>query len=138
MVAVLVASILVVTASTFLVGVFQNYSRNTRYVEMQRDGAATFQLMGKHLRQASSSRVTASNNVLRIVGTNNVTRSFYRSAGNLFFDPNTAVAGDEMRMVYDRVHAFTVSNDTRAVYVTLHLAEGGEESVLQSQFTFRN
>ncbi len=138
MVAMLVASILVITASTFLVGVFQNYSRNQRYVEMQRDGAAALQLLGKQLREATQARVSVTNNVVRVTGTNSVTRSFYINGRDLYFDPNVAQGGNEQRIIVNRVQSFIASNDTRSVHITLHLDEGSEESILRSQFTFRN
>jgi len=127
------ATVLALSAGIVLTVGYREWVNDTGIVEMQRDATFAVDMMAKSIREANPSTVTASSGTLNIG-----TRSFYSSADDLMYDPNTGTGGDEIVLVPGRLINFVpVLLGNQGVKIDLSLRDDDENETVSATFSFR-
>jgi prepilin-type N-terminal cleavage/methylation domain-containing protein len=137
LVAIVAASILVLTGGAMLYFSYLGWQRDTNAVDMQQDGSAAMLAITRYVRAAQPGGLTAGGGVLTIT-TSNATVRISKSGSQLIFDPNTGVGGNELALVPSRVVSFTPVAMTNRVGVTLILQDGDITAVFTNTASPRN
>jgi prepilin-type N-terminal cleavage/methylation domain-containing protein len=137
LVVALAAAMLALTAGFMLLVSYRTWIANRGYVDLQREISLTQTIGDRWVREAAHWEVTSTNSDLRIV-TEAGTKRLYSDAGNLYFDPDTGIDGDELLVSSDHVTDFSAEATALGVHLDLLLEYRATSAELHTFISYRN
>jgi len=136
------AAILAIALGSVLYFVYAAMRRSNEALNLQRDMGYALDLLQRTGQSASPSEVTVASGSV-IFGTNMFRpkrcRFYDNRTGDLIYDPNLSVSGDEQTLINDRLVSFNASLDGSRLIVMLSVLTGGNQTLaLSNSITMRN
>lgn len=133
----LAGSIIALTAGLMLLISYRTWKSNNEYVDLQRQVTMAQTVADRWVREAAYWEVSATNAQLLIVSGGRV-RRLARVDAALVYDPDTAVAGDELVIGSNTVDAFLVNVTPLGVKLDLKLSDNGMSAQMHTFLSYRN
>ena len=148
MVGIIIASVLVLTIGSMLFYSYLNWFRNQDAVELHRDATIAMDMIARAIRPHKGTAIGANGGSTLTAGS----ELFYllQESGppplnlwSLWHDPNTAIAGDEIKIIENKIPtaaslAFTKFGALRFVQVSMTLTDDNAQSItVQSTINYR-
>lgn len=141
MVAAAAGSVLALTAGFLLFIASSILVRTSDHQGMQRDATFAMDIIERAAQSSKGSEISIASGQMTLA-TNHVraaTSRFYSdSQGNLIYDPNLSVGGNEVKVVTGRLTAFSATVVSNRLWVILGLREDTKSMTLTNCVTFRN
>lgn len=141
MVAALASAILALTAGALLYSTNSALMRAMGIQELQRDATCAMDMIERAAQSSKGSEITVAAGQMSLA-TNHVrtavSRYYSDGNGNLMYDPNLAVAGNEIKVVTGRLTSFSATVSSNRLWVAIGLREGTKSLAFTNCVTFRN
>lgn len=137
LVALSAASILALTMGVMMWSATLSWKRTGRSVELQRDMRASMDVITRMARSATNMLFTTGL-VYTAQFSDRSPMSVFVATNNLYYDPNTTVAGNEVKLSGGQVTHFAIQFTNRSAVVTLRLQNTDDAISNRVMLTRRN
>lgn len=138
---VVTAAVLAVAMGSILYFSYSALSKNTERITLQRDATFAFDMIARTAQGASPGEITlASGSVTFQTNTfrNKRVRFFNNNTGDLVYDPDMAVGGNEQVVVNDRLSSFGVTMTGSRLIIQMVVSYSSENLTYSNSVTMRN
>jgi hypothetical protein len=137
MVGLVAAAFLALVAGSMIYFTMLSWRRQLSAVDLHRDATVAADLIGRKLRAAPRRGVSAIGGVLQIAqGTGTV--SFAAQGGDLVYDPDVSVSGNEHVLLHDHLVSFAPTVHYAWVTTRITLSDGDESVQVDTATYWRN
>jgi prepilin-type N-terminal cleavage/methylation domain-containing protein len=135
MVAMVIGSILAITAGSMLYYIFLTWHRNTDEVELQRDATIAMNMISRAIRAATANDIQAASQSLVIKN-----KTFYNTNSSLWYDPDTTIANNEIEIINNKVNSISFINNApeHSIGIDIELQDGVKSTAVSSTISYRN
>ena len=137
LVALTAASILALTMGAMMWSATLSWKRTGQSLELQRDMRASMDVITRMTRSATN-LLFSTGMVFTAQFSDRSPVSVYVATSRLFYDPNTTVANNEVRLTTSQVGQFAIQFTGRTAIVTLRLQNSDDAISNRVQLTRRN
>ena len=137
LVALTAASILALTMGAMMWAATLSWKRTGQSLELQRDMRASMDVITRMVRSATN-MLFSTGLVYTAQFSDRSPQSVYVATNRLYYDPNTSVANNEVRLTAGQVSQFAMQFTGRTAIVTLRLQNNDDAISNRVQLTRRN
>ncbi len=138
---IVTAAVLAVAMGSVLYFSFAALGRNNERITLQRDATFAFDMISRTAQGASPSEITLATKSITF-GTNMFrtkrVRFFDNNTGDLVYDPDIAVGGNEQVVINDRLTSFGVTMDGSRLIIRMVVSYSSENLTYSNSVTMRN
>lgn len=137
LIALTAATVLALTMSTMMWSASLSWKRTGRSVELQRDMRASMDVITRMARSATNLLFTTGM-VYTAQFSDRSPMSVFVATNRLYYDPNTAIAGNEVKLTAGQVSQFAILFTSKTAIVTLSLRNSDDAISNRVSLTRRN